>query len=274
MNKTHRFDTETPVDSTTFCGCSGISSDGGFAWNVLLPPHAGTGTIVRIIGDIFKSCVHEHTFQYLHEIDVESFKYEKCKGISFRKKKESSALKTRCSALEKHEFTVALVRNPYLRVLTGASYHGILNMSQPRHEIVSSFRNWFNKGAYHYVAPLTAMLTSQDGNIVRPTFVINSGNPVEFSNGVLHLLHILGASQEEINAARDKLYNNAFGHHTEKVPKITSGDEIPKILSYKSIPVEHYFQKAQVTEILKRYQDDFMMFHLEKNVSLVQYVAW
>jgi hypothetical protein len=86
-----------------------------FRWQVLLPPHTGTGTFRNLLGkDLgIKTCRHEHTVGATQEVQLQHI-VEFCNGE--RSQGPDSLLLEICNVTTDIPYRVILERNPYARV--------------------------------------------------------------------------------------------------------------------------------------------------------------
>jgi hypothetical protein len=249
------------------CGCTGISPSLNRRFNVILPPHAGTGTLAMVLDEIvkIKSCVHEHTDLAVHQQQLEGLtdycgKHKRTGSVSVGVPTTSPAeFSTElCGTMSSPEFLVAIARNPYSRLITG--FHFVSEQQQKGYEklqkpaMVKAFREFVRYGASHYIKPLSKMLIGNDGVFVNPDFVINNLSPEQYMEDLNNLVRVLGFGNNiTLDAIRTRLHSG-FGHH------------IRHDKSFIVSPAE-LFDDATAAITISRYRDDFELFNFERNFS-------
>ena len=104
------------------CGCTGISPSLNVLFNVILPPHTGTGATTTILDQLVKvkSCFHDHVCLSLHQ--------EQLSAVSGYCEKQTSPVSSNvqsdttsrsidgvklCETASKKEFLAITARNPF-----------------------------------------------------------------------------------------------------------------------------------------------------------------
>ena len=252
----------TPVDR--MCGCTGVSPTFKVPWNVILAQHSGTGTLVEAFNEAGAStCVHEHTFQLLHEQDMARVSAyckkhkKKIRAGKWESAPQSTDFRVLCDAVSKPEILIALVRNPFRRILSSAAFHGKLKMSKPINECVGAFRTWVMSPERPWVPSVTSFLTV-DNTFRRPNYVINNRNDAEYLEELLNILRLMGYDDpDQLDMVRKNLTAGA-GHHIAR--------SWNPLRNYKTIPVADWYDNTSIASILEEYHDDFDYFNLERDV--------
>jgi hypothetical protein len=260
-----------------FCGCSGLSQTQGFPWTLVLPPHTGTATTTGFLHGLgnITSCEEEHAFLALHETERDKFR---AYCASPRKSPTYDKLCFAYADTDKHpEFVAVLARNPYLRVLTSATWSKAFNTTaaNPSPEAdIERFRAWVKRGGERFphrdwrtddhgeknfdnqVAPITTMLTMKNGLVRRPDFVIYNDARAVYAASLFNFMRVLGYGNALSFARIEENEDKGTGHH------FTSD-------ARKKVPLDAYYDEATAAIVYNAYKADFDMFHFEINVSRV-----
>lgn len=279
------------------CGCTGVITKSNIRYNIILPPHAGTDTLTDLFYEILNvtSCHHEHTDLTIHEKELSEFyssnycilneeqdfdikknknKKEVMKPVFVDQDASRAPIKQNihwskysnelCNTKLNKEILIAIVRSPYSRLVTG--YHYMYSRNQNgRHDksqknnLIKKFQSFVVGGKSGYIKPLSKMMfSSKEKQIIKPDYFINNTNHEQYLYDVINIIKILGFKKEIISLIQNKMDpKNGFGHH------ITPKDIVPISL------VEYYNDDNIVNIVLERYKDDFELYNLEKNVSLI-----
>lgn len=275
-----KVDTQLP----DLCGCTGVSPAFNMRYNIILPPHSGTGTLTMVLGRYLKvrTCVHEHTNLAVHYNQTSKIddycKMLKSKVIQQGDSVHSESTKL-CSAIPDRELLVVIARNPFQRLVTGlhftneerrihnTNYISVDKLSKK--EQIDKFRAFVKFQTSmdtSYIKPLTEMITTNDGKIIYPDFVINNLNTVQYLEDLNNLIRIFGYGSNDTIANIRKSVNSGYGHYISKAD--SSNTSMPATSSI-SITLEEYFDEITTNVVLERYKDDFEMFNFERNVTKI-----
>jgi len=137
------------------CGCTGFSSSRRQRWNIVLPPHTGTGTLTMAIRSMPGSqhCNHVHTTIASHEHETASLA-EFCSSNNSLVWNSTTAGQDLCgnsdNEVSVNEFTAVIVRNPFQRLLTASRYkfvHQLRESVLSREELIDQFRVYIKTGS-------------------------------------------------------------------------------------------------------------------------------
>lgn len=236
-------------DPLYLCGCHGISPRHHFLWNLLLPPHAGTGTATSVFKDILgvKTCSHEHTPILSHELDL-----KEAKKHCVTHQNNNPLCKTLRLIIP--EFNIVLARNPYQRLLTAAFYLNVVNSTQDREIAVQSFRKYVRSYANRsHARPITEMMTNAKGVLIRPDFIVSDENPQLYRNNMENLIRVLGYRNASTMGRVDE-FLQLGGHHLRR---------------HNTLTIQEFYDATTANMVYKHYVGDFKYFKFEANVALL-----
>jgi hypothetical protein len=166
-----------------------------------------------------------------------------------------------------------MVRNPFLRLLSGAAYQNAIDMKEPKEKVIQDFRTFVILHS-KYILSTTYFLKMKNGVVRPPDYIILNENVPRYVNEVINLLRILGYVHNSTQESRLREVRSSFDGSTDKRKQLghhllDTADTVTR--QYSDIPVSEYDDDATINFVLKRYKDDFTMFYLERNVSKLSY---